>query len=201
MGLLDALFGSPAVLYDQETRQKINLGVILSESFSLAVDTSSYPIEVGSDFTGEVSDHVQPVPDSFSIDIVLTDPHPVSIAFFTDGRSVQEKLSLLEYWMKDGILLVYSGPKMGNIIQKVYQITENNLQLDSISGARSTDDGTAIQATLTLTKRTIVQAMFADIKLPQAAKPIAQKGTGTTASAEVPEPPAAKEEIYFASPY
>lgn len=184
MNLKSLIFGSPASLYDLETKQEVTLKVVTSESFSASAEPSSYPIEVSSDFTGDVSDHVKPAPDSFQIEAVLVDPHLLQL---TDRKSIEAKIETLKYWMSSGILLGYSSPAMSSLTRSVYQYSEDNLILSSIDWSRSADNGTAVIISLSLRHVTVVQSETAEIKLPQAAKPVAQKGTGETETAEVDE--------------
>jgi len=184
MSLLSMIFGSRAVVYDS-TREQVILGVVTAESVSRSVELSSYPIEIGAGVKGTVSDHIQAAPETFTIEIVLNDPHLTSIAHFFDRKTTEEKILQLDFWMREGILLTYSGPAMSGVFDRVYQITSDNLVLTAFDITRDVEDGTAIKASLSFSKVTIVRAAMADIKLPQAAKGAAQKGIGTTGTAEV----------------
>lgn len=188
-GIKTLLFGQAASLYDQETKQEITLKVLIAEELSASASVTGYPVEADSDFKGDINDHVIKQPDIINLEAIFTDPNRFSI---TDRATIEDKLGRLRYWMEDGILLGYSGPCMSSLMRSVYQLTEEDLIITQMDAGRSIENGTATAVSITLQQVTIVTSELASIKLPQAVKAVAQKGTGAVATAEVAEENAGK---------
>jgi hypothetical protein len=163
--LNDAIIGSRAFISDEVS--DVTLDTVVSISRSSNSQVTRHAIEKGAD----VSDHVIDEPESWSLEVVLTNDqiNPLNPLSF-GGQTIEERLSILDTWRNDKTLLTYYGQ----------QETIESVVVSSRSEVTNTDTGPdGLQVSITLQKVTLAEALTVDIEIKQ---PIPNTGLAASQS-------------------
>lgn len=190
MSLAEMLFDTPATLADSETGLfEVVLGTILAEGEAYSASVAAHAIENGS----EVSDHVHPQPESFSITTFMVDKNDLmgaaaSLVLGSD-MAVSDKIASLVDWHKNGELLIYSGPVFSGFFEKGYDMYVEDVVISSMNINRSPGKGVGVEVTLNLKKVTVVDTLFMMLNLPQPIKKAGAKGKAAKGKASAAAKP------------
>lgn len=171
---------APATIYDED-KNEVMLGPVTSEQLGMSAKITTHAVE-----GKNISDHVHPEQDTFTIQTFLVDDDDLlakiknkALSFVGLAgaiKSVEDKIAQLKSWKDSGALLTYSGPVFSTFLAKGFDINKPDLAINRIDINRNADTGDGIDISIAFQEMLIAQAVLVDIRLPQAARAVSGKG-------------------------
>ena len=160
---------------------EVEFSAVMSFTPTLENEITEYTVEDG----GTVSEHVrlQPLKISLSAQITVDDPLEAD-GIFTGSATAEEKLDILEKWVRNGTRLTVITP------DKSYE----SLVMESLPPNRPGPED-AYSLSFGLKEVRVAKSSEREIALPQAARPTNRKGRTEPKTEEVPGQPAQNKSI------
>ena len=183
LSAIKQLKGIPERCYlEDENKTKVHFDSVDSESWSSSTSVTNYSIEKGQN----ISDHIKVNADTITLSTTLTN-HTVidllDVGSIDVSDNISGRLKKIVEWQKTGALLTYYGA--------VWEGAKNCV-ITSLSPARSSASGEAVELSLSLQQVIIAEAKEASMDAPDSTKDTIRKGLSKTDKQSVDAPNASQ---------
>jgi len=168
-----------AKLINTENGIEVEFNVVPQEGAGTSVDATNNPVERVDRAKTSVTDHISVNPKQINIDASFSNYDQILDSYQTDEDIPDiagEKLSVLEGWEEDGVILNYEG----------HNRIENGVIILDIKDSFSMTAGDSIGIKITLQKFRFAQARTQELNAPAPVRKVQKLGKQDPKEKEVP---------------